>query len=80
VVARLAGRPLSARRHAAAVLLTDAHTGEVVSLDYRKAISLGVARGAIREDRLALPPQTDLPARMKAYVIADVFPMAEREL
>src|SRR3954452_9741250 len=41
-VARLAGAPLRADRHAAAILLTDANSGAVVSLDYRKAISLKV--------------------------------------
>jgi outer membrane protein assembly factor BamB len=80
VVARLAGRPLRADRHAAAILLTDAQTGAVVALDYRKAISLGIRRGAIREVRLRLPAGTVLPGRMRAFVVADVFPLAEREL
>jgi hypothetical protein len=80
VVARLAGRPLAANRHAAAILLTDAATGAVVSLDYRKAISLKLARGSIREVRLRIPTGTTLPARIKAFVITDVFPLAEREL
>ncbi len=79
-VARLAGTPLPAAGHAAAILLTDAATGAVVSLDYRKAISLRTSRGAIREVRLRIPPGTVLPARMRAYVIADVFPLADREL
>jgi outer membrane protein assembly factor BamB len=80
VVARLAGAPLDASRHAAAILLTDAVSGAVVPLDYRKAVSLGVRRGAIREVRLRLPAGTVLPARTKAYVITDVFKLAEREL
>ena len=79
-VARLAGAPLRADRHAAAILITDAVSGAVVSLDYRKAISLGIRRGAIREVRLRIPPGTTLPGRIKAYVITDVFPLAEREL
>jgi outer membrane protein assembly factor BamB len=80
VVARLAGRPLRASRHTAAILLTDAASGAVVALDYRKAISLQVRRGAIREVRLRIPPGTSLPARTKAYVITDVTKLAEREL
>src|SRR6185436_3883598 len=40
VVAKLGGAPLSAARHSANVLLTDAATGDVVSLDYRKRTSL----------------------------------------
>jgi hypothetical protein len=78
-VARLRGR-LPADRHAAAILLTDAATGSVVSLDYRKAISLKLARGSIREVRLRIPAGVVLPARIKAYVITDVYPLAEREL
>jgi hypothetical protein len=79
-VARLAGAPLRADRHAAAILLTDANSGAVVSLDYRKAISLKVVHGAIREVRLHIPAGTALPARIKAFVITDVFALAEREL
>jgi outer membrane protein assembly factor BamB len=79
-VAELAGAPLRADRHAAAILLTDAASGTVVSLDYRKAISLRLRRGAIREVRLRVPAGTTLPGRIRAYVITDVFPLAEREL
>jgi hypothetical protein len=80
VVARLAGTPLRADRHAAAILLTDADSGAVVSLDYRKAIALRLRRGAISEVRLNIPAGTALPARIKAFVITDVFALAEREL
>ena len=54
--------------------------GTVVPLDYRKAISLVVRGGSIREVRLRIPAGTDLPGRIKAYVITDVSPLAEREL
>jgi outer membrane protein assembly factor BamB len=80
VVAKLAGAPLRADRHAAAILLSDAATGAVVSLDYRKQISVKLRRGAIREVRLRIPAGTTLPGRMEAYVITDVYPLAEREL
>jgi len=79
-VARLGGAPLPADRHAAAILLTDADDGSVVALDYRKALSLKLSRGSIREVRLHIPAGTDLPGRIKAYVITDVHPLAEREL
>ena len=79
-MAKLASAPLKASRHAAAILLTDADSGAVVSLDYRKAISLGLSRGSIREVRLRIPAGTDLPGRINAYVITDLFPLAEREL
>ena len=55
VVAELAGTPLQADRHAAAILLTDASSEAVVSLDYRKRISVKVRRGAIREGEAAHP-------------------------
>ena len=80
VVARLGGRSLAADRHSAAILLTDAASGDVVSLDYRKALSHRIEGGAIRSVRLTLPAGTELPGRIKAYVIADVFPLAVREL
>jgi hypothetical protein len=79
-VAKLAGAPFRADRHAAAILLTDAESGAVVSLDYRKAISLKLRQGAIGQVRLTIPAGTALPARIKAFVITDVYPLAEREL
>jgi hypothetical protein len=78
-LARLSGR-LSAKEHTAAILLTDAAGGDVVALDYRRALSLELEGGDIRAVRLALPAGTELPARVRAYVIADVFPLAVREL
>ena len=80
ITAQFAGSALAADRHAAAILLTDAATGAVVPLDYSKAISPLVRRGAIQAVRLRLPAGTRLPARIKAFVIADAFPLAEREL
>jgi hypothetical protein len=79
-VARLGGAPLPADRHAAAILLTDADDSSVVALDYRKAVSLKLRRGSIREVRLRIPAGTNLPGRIKAYVITDVVALAEREL
>jgi hypothetical protein len=79
-VARLGGARLAASRHTGAILLTDAASGDVVALDYKKALSLGVVRGSIRQIRLRLPAGMALPARVRAYVIADVFPLAAREL
>lgn len=52
----------------------------MVSLDYKKALSLDLRAGAIRAVRLSLPAGAELPARIKAYVIADVFPLASRQL
>ena len=62
------------------ILLTDADTGAVVSLDYRKAISLKLARGASSQVRLRIPAGMSLPGRIRAYVITDAVALAEREL
>jgi hypothetical protein len=52
-----------------------------VSLDYRiltRPVTDG--RGNMREIHLTIPAGTALPQRIRAYVIADVFPLAVREL
>jgi outer membrane protein assembly factor BamB len=80
VVARLAGpgRP-SAARHVAAVLLTDARTGQPVSTDYSSQTSVVTdAHGRMASVRLALPRGIRLPARLRAYVIIDAFPIGSR--
>ncbi len=79
VTAVLRGR-LPARGHSAALLLTDADSGDVVALDYRKATSLGIRDGNIAIVRLSLPAGSELPARVRVHVIADVFPLAARTL
>ena len=80
ITAEFAGRPMAADSHTAAILLTDAATGAVVGLDYKKALSPVVRDHAIQAVRLRLPAGTQLPARIRAFVIADAFPLAEREL
>ena len=71
-----ASRPSATR---SALLLTDADTGAPVSLDYRKALSTRTdRRGNLAQVRLRLPAGTALPARVRAYVIADVFPLLTR--
>ena len=79
VVARLAGPGVpSSATHVAAVLLTDASTGLPVSLDYRALTT--VSKGRLNEVSLRLPAGTALPARVRAYVIVDAFPVASRVL
>jgi outer membrane protein assembly factor BamB len=84
VTARLAlarGARFPAGSHAGGLLLTDSATGKVVSLDYKKALSQRIdRRGDIREVRLRIPAGTELPTRIRAYVIADVFPLTARDL
>ena len=68
-------------KHLASILLVDADTATPVSLDYRSLTTpVTDERGDIREVRLRIPAGTQLPARLQAYVIADVFPLAVRDL
>jgi outer membrane protein assembly factor BamB len=80
IIARLAGRGLpSAAGHVAAVLLTDARTGVPVSADYRSHTSVATdVHGRIASVRLTLTPGVELPARIRAYVIIDAFPIGSR--
>lgn len=69
------------RDHVASILLTDADTGEVVNLNYRKATTVTAdGRGNIAEARVTIPRGTSLPANVKAHVIADVFPLKTQTL
>ena len=73
-------RALPASRHSLAILLTDADSGAPVSLDYRKALSTRADdRGNLTEVRLRLPAGAALPQHVRAYVIADVFPLLVRD-
>ncbi len=76
-----AGGRLPATEHTLGILLTDAATGAPVALDYRKALSRTVDRhGNLTAVGLRIPSGTALPARVRAYVIADVFPLLARTL
>jgi hypothetical protein len=61
----------------AAILLTDAATGGPLAVQPRSATTVMVNRaGRIVGVRLHLPRGTVAPARMRAYVIVDAFPLA----
>jgi outer membrane protein assembly factor BamB len=60
--------------HAGAILLTNADTNEPVPLDYAAGTSVQGNRIT-----LAIPAGTQMPERVRAYVIADVYPLARRE-
>lgn len=82
LTASLAGRRLpSAASHVAGLLITDASTGDPVSLDYNAERSqVKDRRGRIAAIGLTLPAGTALPARIRVYVIIDAFPLASRVL
>jgi hypothetical protein len=66
-----------ASRHVASILLTDAATGEPLNLDYKALTSTTAdANGNLTGARVEIPPGTELPPRVRLYVIADVFPLA----
>jgi hypothetical protein len=74
------GARYPARRHAASILLVDAETGEPVNLDYKVSTSTEEdRRGNIARVRVEIPSETNLPSRVKAYVVADVFPLRTEE-
>ncbi|HEY2770224.1 MAG TPA: PQQ-binding-like beta-propeller repeat protein [Solirubrobacteraceae bacterium] len=65
-----------ASRHFVSILLTDAATGDAVGLDYRAETSQAAdGRGNIVQAKLAIPAGTSLPTSIRAYAIADVFPL-----
>ena len=70
-----------ARSHAVHILLTDASTGDVVPISYRKNTSVTKDnRGNIASVKLSIPSGTTMPASVRAYVIGDVYPLLVREL
>ncbi len=78
----LAGTRLpTASHHVAAILLTDARTGDPVSVDYQTDASVvSDPEGRITGVRLTIPAGTQLPARIRAYVIVDGFPLSQTVL
>ena len=79
--ARLAGRLPSAAHHVAAILLTNATSGTPIGIDYQAQSSIVRGSGGrIAGVHLNIPAGTSLPARVRAYVIADAFPLATRVL
>ena len=74
------GKRYPASKHVGSILLT-APGGEVVPLDYRSATSrVTDASGNLRAVRLTISAGTQLPSRVRAYAILDVFPLGSRVL
>ena len=75
------GAHYRAADHVLSIVLADADTLEPVTVDYVKATSVEAgAGGDARHVRVALPRGMQLPARVRAYVVADAFPVAVRDL
>jgi outer membrane protein assembly factor BamB len=61
------------RAHEASILLTDAGTGEPVALDYAAATKTDA-----NHVTLTIPAGTQLPQSVKAWAIADVYPLGSK--
>jgi outer membrane protein assembly factor BamB len=74
------GARFGVNRHTANLLLVDADTGRPLGLDYNGLTTLRRRGRKITGIDLRLPAGSEIPARLDAYVIADVFPLGMREL
>ncbi|MGE5221110.1 MAG: hypothetical protein ACM3PY_01650, partial [Omnitrophica WOR_2 bacterium] len=71
--------PLS--RHRPGILLVDAGRIEAVSMDYKANLASGVdANGNLTRVILTIPKGTQMPSRLEAYVMLDVFPLYKKVL
>ncbi|HEY1591770.1 MAG TPA: PQQ-binding-like beta-propeller repeat protein [Solirubrobacteraceae bacterium] len=76
VLARGAHYP--AANHLVSVVLTDAATGAAVGLNYSANVkNVADGHGDIERAELTIPAGTSLPAKVRAYVVADVFPLGQ---
>jgi len=74
------GERYPASKHIGSIVLTGPD-GQVVPLDYRNATSPVIdSRGNLRGIQLGIPAGTQLPSRVRAYAILDVFPVGSRVL
>jgi hypothetical protein len=72
------GATYPASRHVVSIVLVNAATGAPVGLDYRADTTTALdAGGNIASVRLVVPTGAALPAHVRAYVVADVFPLAQ---
>jgi outer membrane protein assembly factor BamB len=73
------GTSYPAAGHRLGVLLVD-QTGQPLGIDYTAQSTTTDGRGNIASVKLAIPAGTAMPSHLLAYVIADVFPLASRQL
>ena len=65
--------------HRLGVLLVD-QTGQPLGIDYTAQTTARDSRGNIASVKLTIPAGTPMPSHLLAYVMADVFPLASRQL
>ncbi|MBV8431058.1 MAG: hypothetical protein JO244_07850, partial [Solirubrobacterales bacterium] len=73
------GARYPAAEHRLGILLVD-QSGQPLGLDYTDQTTTQDAAGNIRSARLTIPAGTLMPSHLSAYVMTDVFPLAERPL
>ena len=74
------GARFAARRHTADVMLVDAATDQPLPLDYNGLTTLRRSGDDITGLDLRLPAGSDIPDRVDAWVITDVFPLGARAI
>ena len=71
------GRHYRPGGHVVSIVLADARTLEPVAFDQPAATTVQTgAHGDLRSVRVRVPPGAPLPRRVRAYVLADAFPLA----
>jgi outer membrane protein assembly factor BamB len=71
------GRHYRPGRHVVSIVLAAARTLEPVAFDQVKATTVSTdAHGDLRSVTVRVPPGAKLPQRVRAYVVADAFPLA----
>lgn len=79
--AQAPGTRYLAKAHVVSIVLTSASTGAVVGLDYRgNTTTTSGPGGQLRDVVLRIPPGTPLPAKVRATVVTDAFPLGAENL
>ena len=77
-LARRASYP--AKQHILSVLLTDAASGQPVALDYAgDTTTSSDPHGNAQQVTLKIPAGTSMPDSVRAWVIADVYPLSSKQ-
>jgi outer membrane protein assembly factor BamB len=73
------GATYPAADHRVGVLLVDG-SGQPLGIDYTAQKTLTDGHGDVAKATLTIPAGTSMPTHLRAYVMADVFPLASRAL
>jgi hypothetical protein len=73
------GARYPAADHRIGIMLVDP-SGQPLGIDYTNQVTVHDPRGNVTEARLTVPAGTSLPRGLRAYVLADVFPLYSKRL